>query len=833
MADDHVEQTLDLSDDGSAPVPRGFTPGASIGHFRIARELGAGGMGVVFEAYDPDLDRRVAIKVVRDREAGSAAGRRLIAEAQAMAKLAHPNVVSVHEVGTVDDQVFVVMELVPGDTLAGWLASPRPWRDIVRVFVETGEGLVAAHDAGIVHGDFKPANVLIDGRPRVADFGLARVDGGERRFAAGSRPAGTPGYMAPEQLAGEPFDARADQYAFAVALRQAIGEERVPRRIRRAIDRALSPDPAARFPTLADMLAELRASLRTRRRAVAAALAIAVASGAIAVIATRSAVPSRDDCLDGVTLVDDVWTAAARTAHGGSHAGATATRLVDDWADAWRFGRRTACAAEPAARAARLACLDGALAELRAQLAVWSRGGPRLDLVAGAAGLPAPAACATPARAPSPMALPLIDRIAKIDALQRAGRSADARPDVAKLVSDASALGDPTTLASALISAGTVERDLDALDDATRDFAAAAREAARAGNDVALLDAMIMQASTAVDRGRPLEAIGILDGATSIATRTGDARADKLLLARGDALAQAGRVPEAIADTEKAIAILEPIAQREPAARVRLAAAIGALASAETLGMHYDKADTLLRKTLAIEEVDWGPDHPEVGKTLHDLANNEARLRRFDDSRAHYERSRAILVAAFGERDRLVALTDFSIGNMELQRDRPAEARRFLDRALAELVAAVGADHPDVARIEGALGTIERDADRCRDAIPHFERALAIVDRAGRTGTDVAIDLTNLGACLSEVGREAEARPLIERSLALFAAAGVSELARIETNAISAELEWSAGHHDHAIELAKRVVAVSEGADEPYKTIHDQMQKRVVEWTHR
>src|ERR1043166_2417192 len=104
MADDDVERTLDLTDDGSAPAPRGFTPGASIGHFRIARELGAGGMGVVFEAHDPDLDRRVAIKVVRDRNAGSAAGLRLIAEAQAMARLAHPNVVGVHEVGTIDNQ---------------------------------------------------------------------------------------------------------------------------------------------------------------------------------------------------------------------------------------------------------------------------------------------------------------------------------------------------------------------------------------------------------------------------------------------------------------------------------------------------------------------------------------------------------------------------------------------------------------------------------------------------------------------------------------------------------------------------------------------------------
>ena len=119
MADD-VVQTLDHEPSDRVEIPARFAPGTTIGHFRVVRELGAGGMGVVFEAHDPDLDRRVAIKVVKDLGAGSAAGLRLIREAQAMARLTHPNVVAVHEVGTIADQVFVVMELVPGTTLGEW-----------------------------------------------------------------------------------------------------------------------------------------------------------------------------------------------------------------------------------------------------------------------------------------------------------------------------------------------------------------------------------------------------------------------------------------------------------------------------------------------------------------------------------------------------------------------------------------------------------------------------------------------------------------------------------------------------------------------------------------
>src|SRR5690606_37885079 len=198
-------------------------------------------------AYDPELDRRVAIKVLRPEAIAEGSkliehtirldGRgqrrdlvreRLLAEGRAMARLSHPNLVAVHEVGTSGDEVFLVMEHVAGATLADWCRSQeRSWQEIVAAFAQAGRALAAAHDAGLVHGDFKPDNALVEpsGRVRVIDFGLAR--------AAGSRTgevlAGTPRFLAPELLRGQPADPRADQYAFATALyRELYGTWPVP-----------------------------------------------------------------------------------------------------------------------------------------------------------------------------------------------------------------------------------------------------------------------------------------------------------------------------------------------------------------------------------------------------------------------------------------------------------------------------------------------------------------------------------------------------------------------------------------------------------------------------
>jgi len=273
--------------------------GARLGRFTLGAAIGSGAMGTVYTAVDPDLGRTVAIKVLHDVHSRP----RLLREAQAMARLSHPNVVPVHEIGS-GEPLFIVMELVTGGTVRDWLREPRSIDAILDVFEQAGRGLAAAHDAGLVHRDFKPENILrgTDGRVRVVDFGLVASrgegddsdpivvgDGSPLELAlthTGIR-IGTPAYMAPEQHRGEPADARSDQFGFAVALYEALygerpfagssyramvrnvyagtvraapADSRVPEPIRASLLRALAIDPAARFPSLPALLDALAGS---------------------------------------------------------------------------------------------------------------------------------------------------------------------------------------------------------------------------------------------------------------------------------------------------------------------------------------------------------------------------------------------------------------------------------------------------------------------------------------------------------------------------------------------------------------------------------------------
>jgi predicted Ser/Thr protein kinase len=269
----HPASTLDMPAGEQPAAGAGPDPvGNLIGHFRVIRRLGMGGMGVVFACEDANLGRQVAVKLVREENPAYRA--RLLREAQAMARLEHPNVVRVYEVGTDRGRMFIAMELVEGETLTGWLRSFRTWQDVVEMFLQVGAGLAAVHGVGLVHRDFKPDNVLVDrqGRARVADFGLARLDVKDpsplaQPLTKSGVMMGTPGYMAPEQQFGADVDARADQYSFCIALREALGgrpvdEARwatVPDAIRAVVNRGLSYDPPERYPSMSELLAALRA----------------------------------------------------------------------------------------------------------------------------------------------------------------------------------------------------------------------------------------------------------------------------------------------------------------------------------------------------------------------------------------------------------------------------------------------------------------------------------------------------------------------------------------------------------------------------------------------
>lgn len=277
----------------SRTLPRG----TNLARYLVLDPIGGGGMGVVYTAYDPELDRKVALKLLRPDLGTSAtdAGRaQVLAEAQAMARLSHPNIITVFDVGTWEGEVFFAMEFVRGQTLRAAQAAgdQRPQR-LLDLYLAAGMGLSAAHKAGIIHRDFKPENVLVgaDGKVCVTDFGLARA-----AHDVDTKLAGTPAYMAPEQWRGAPADVRTDQYSYCVALHEAIygsrplraksspAQEtlstrvpaRVPPGLGRVIARGLEVDPAARWPSVEALVAALREARRPFRTGTLLAVAALV-----------------------------------------------------------------------------------------------------------------------------------------------------------------------------------------------------------------------------------------------------------------------------------------------------------------------------------------------------------------------------------------------------------------------------------------------------------------------------------------------------------------------------------------------------------------------------
>jgi eukaryotic-like serine/threonine-protein kinase len=343
--DDDSERRRIRTVHGRTPVEGGpLRPGDRVGRYVVRNRLGRGGMGVVWGAYDPVLGRRVALKLVRHRDeiesADANVDERLRREAQALARLSHPNVVSLYDVGTSEHGDYLALELVPGVDLEQWLRkTPRAWKAIAEVFLLAGRGLAAAHIAGLIHRDFKPANVIVgpQGHVTVVDFGLARSaeldttlgnsrpdpdatgddPGDEPRDRQASADAlallstrltgtnmivGTRGYMAPEQLLGLTVGPRADQFSFSVAMWEALygarpypgdnavetatayakgdliepGDRRgVPPRVHEVILRGLRIEPDDRYPSMDALLAALRKAMPGPRTTLWLAAALA------------------------------------------------------------------------------------------------------------------------------------------------------------------------------------------------------------------------------------------------------------------------------------------------------------------------------------------------------------------------------------------------------------------------------------------------------------------------------------------------------------------------------------------------------------------------------
>ncbi len=341
--------------------------GCEVGRYRVGRPIGSGGMGVVYEAFDPQLDRRVALKLVTFAQATAEdqqrARDRTLREAQVLALLSHPNVVTVYDAGTIDGAVFIAMEHVAGLTLRDWISQTKPeLKEIIRVYCAAGEGLAAAHRAGLVHRDFKPHNVLLgsDGRVRVIDFGVARASE-DRSFSAISSVeqtgpiavestaenmptrtglsspltehgavVGTPRYMSPEQRKAKVADARSDQFCFCVSLCEAVcgivpvggshdlaitldaapNRKSVPRWLRKVLIRGLALEPAERFPSMDALVAELRRDRRAWLARATVVLAVMVAVGAVSFASLREGPGMR--CRQGSKQAQQMWAPEAR-----------------------------------------------------------------------------------------------------------------------------------------------------------------------------------------------------------------------------------------------------------------------------------------------------------------------------------------------------------------------------------------------------------------------------------------------------------------------------------------------------------------------------------------
>jgi len=382
-------------DPSRAPL-RELVRGTVVSRYVVLHRVGSGGMGVVYAAYDPQLDRRIAVKVLSAARSMDTQGRsRMLREAQSMARLTHPNVVAVHDVGVHDGRTFIAMEYVQGRTIKEWLrAAPRPWREVLRVYRLAARGLVAAHAVGLVHRDFKPDNVMLadDGRVLVMDFGLARpiraedldteraVVGGVASTGTGGF-AGTPAYMAPEQFSGSPVGPWTDQFSFCIGLYEGLFGEKpflgdtvsalaasvtlgkiqppglrsgVPWRLRQAVLRGLAADPTLRHASMTDLLAILdKDPSRARRNLLALGLAAATLAGSFAIGSAFD--PAQRRCDRGAATIDEVWSADRRAIIAGAFAASGVPQTETRWqeiepvvaarVDAWRSSYVEACAA--------------------------------------------------------------------------------------------------------------------------------------------------------------------------------------------------------------------------------------------------------------------------------------------------------------------------------------------------------------------------------------------------------------------------------------------------------------------------------------------------------
>ncbi|WAS91558.1 serine/threonine-protein kinase [Nannocystis punicea] len=855
VGDSVRESTATLAPGAAENAQPRLVAGSRIGRYTVLHLVGAGAMGTVYAAYDPELDRRVALKLVHHRllpgAAREAAAVRLLREAQALARLSDPHVITVFDAGRFEGQVFLAMEFVEGGTLREWLAAKRrESAAIVAMFVAAGRGLAALHGAGLVHRDFKADNVLVsgDGRVRVSDFGLVRVaaeatasveetfdpgrplPGGSEGVTRTGALLGTPAYMAPEVWQGAQADARSDQFSFCVALfealqgarpfapgaaegRVALRDDRIPAGLREPLAIGLARAPERRHASMTALLGALgRGLTRARRRRVVSVVALmglglglsawGWQQGQARELAGRVAA-----CAASGARIDEAWGAAARAeversfaASGKSFAATTFAKTapwLDRWAADFREAAEVACRAhtieaswDAELRARAEDCLDEARAGFVALVdELGDADAVVLTQATNAAAELAPAsACTQPAALSSRPEVPQAQRSAA-----RELRVGLARARSLQAVGDyAGALAAAHAAVGAARASGLPGLVAEA------EFRVAGLHEKR--GDYPAAEAGLLRALAAADEARA--------GGLALAITT------DLVYVVGYAAARTaeGRVWARAAQTQLALhAGASPLEQAHLDSR--LAAVVDVVGD-------YAEAVRLHARALAVREQELGPWHPDVARSLVGLAAARHALGELAAAGELYERALGLEERVFGPEHPDVALILHNLAGVRYSAGALDDAARLYERALAISERALGPDHPGVAETLHDLAIVQRARGALAESLRLQTRALAISERAlGPDHWRVAGSLNSLALVRREMGEPDEAARLFARALAVFEKSlgpGHPEVGAVLYNL--AQLRRDSGATAEAIELYRRahaVYAAALGAEHP------------------